>query len=462
MSFLGLLGRPDVSKLKAKRNVKGLINALNFRKDEDRPDKMDFVVRRDAAEALGQIGNGAAIGPLIGALDDRYGSVRAAAAEALGILGDPVAVEPLIRSLKSDSGDARKSAAKALARLGDSRAMEPISALLYDREDDARLAAAEAMSALGWRPKEDRVSAAYWIARRNWSECVQIGSAAVEPLIAALDDFQVRVRQNAASALGQIGDARAVEPLIAQAEHGKPAMENARQALVSIGPAAIGPLINSLQENKRCGATDILGEIGSAAVEPLITVLQHKSPRSRMVAMSALEKIGDRRAVGPIVALLKDDEVLIRRRAITALSKIKGTRAVDALCTELSNEEAEERRYIAQALGETGHARAVEPLTLALQDDDREIRIAAAQALGEIKKPQAVEPLIAALGDTDNDVVVASAAALARIYGSGELSAQEKQVILAQKGILRQRAHTDEGLDCHHRDYTHFQADFLL
>src|ERR1700730_6296255 len=43
---------------------------------------------------------------------------------------------------------------------------------------------------------------------------VKIGSAAVEPLLATLKDSDSLVQMAVAKALGQIGDARAVEPLI--------------------------------------------------------------------------------------------------------------------------------------------------------------------------------------------------------------------------------------------------------
>jgi HEAT repeat protein len=71
-------GPPNVGKLKAKRNIKGLINALGYKKD--------WGIRRDAAEALRQIGDARAVEPLIAALKDKS-PVREAAAGALEDLG---------------------------------------------------------------------------------------------------------------------------------------------------------------------------------------------------------------------------------------------------------------------------------------------------------------------------------------------------------------------------------------
>lgn len=79
----------NVGDLKAKRNVKGLIKALEC---EDRN------IRRYAAGALGEVGDKSAIETLIQALKDEKWDVRWKAAEALGLIGDSRAVEPLIES----------------------------------------------------------------------------------------------------------------------------------------------------------------------------------------------------------------------------------------------------------------------------------------------------------------------------------------------------------------------------
>ena len=94
-----IFGPPNVEKMKAKRNVKGLIKALGYQKD--------YKVRRDAAEALGQIGDARAVEGLTVKLKDReeIWEVRVAAAEALGAIGDPTAVDSLIAVLTDKKGD---------------------------------------------------------------------------------------------------------------------------------------------------------------------------------------------------------------------------------------------------------------------------------------------------------------------------------------------------------------------
>ena len=201
-----LFGPPNVEKMKARRNVNGLIKALGYKKD--------WEVRWDAARALGEIKDPRAVEPLSAALKDERFSVRQAAAEALGKIGNARAVEPLIAALGDERSDMRQAAAKALGAIGDARAMEPLIAALKDKDSAVRKAAAEALDHLGWKPAQDESAGWYWMAKHDWDKCVALGALAVEPLIAALKDENSDVRQAAAKALGKIGDPRAVEPLI--------------------------------------------------------------------------------------------------------------------------------------------------------------------------------------------------------------------------------------------------------
>ena len=88
---MALFGPPDIKKLKATGNVKGLVKALGYQKD--------WVVRRDAAWALGDIGDARAVEQLISALGDEKWYVRYAAVQALGKIGDARAAEQLISAL---------------------------------------------------------------------------------------------------------------------------------------------------------------------------------------------------------------------------------------------------------------------------------------------------------------------------------------------------------------------------
>ena len=131
---------PNVEKLKAKGDIKGLIEALGYTKDES--------VRKVAAEALGEIGDAQAVGPLIAVLNE--GSiVREVVVEALGKIGDPQAVDPIIAALKDNDEHVRKVAAVALIKIGDPRAMGPLAVALRSEGWDVRGSAAEALAKVG-------------------------------------------------------------------------------------------------------------------------------------------------------------------------------------------------------------------------------------------------------------------------------------------------------------------------
>jgi HEAT repeat protein len=419
--------------------VEPLIVALN---DRDRR------VRPNAAWALGQIGDPRAVEPLIPALQDEATSWRAAkalgqisdpraveplvaslktkgtgraAAEALGQIGAP-AVEHLISALKDESKDVRADVAKALSQVGETRAVEPLVGALDDQDKDVREAVATALEALGWQADATETGAGFWVAKRDWSKCVEIGAPAVEPLIAALKDSDKDVRKAVAKTLGKIGDPRAIEPLLSALEgknkEVRKAAASALEALgwqadvtetgaeywvakrdwgkcVEIGAPAIEPLVAALQSKDLFkGAAKALGQIGDPrAVEPLIAALEDE--RLRPAWQPATREIGDPRARGLQVAAPPASDV--REAAADALRRI-GAPAVDPLIAALRDNQRDVRELLVRALGHIG-APAVEPLLVALRDD--QVSGDACAALGMVGQP-AVESLIAALGDENH------------------------------------------------------------
>lgn len=121
------------------------------------------------------------------------------------------------------------------------------------------------------------------------------------------------VRRYAASALGTLGDVRAVEPLL--------------QTLADPSDAV------------RMGAATALGKIGDArAVEPLLHALADSSFYVRQYTAKALGEIGDGRAVEPLLQTLRDENGDVRRRAAEALIKI-GIPSVGPLCRALKEKQ---------------------------------------------------------------------------------------------------------------------------
>jgi len=458
-----------LGKIGDARAVEPLVAALQ---DEDKN------VRQSAAEALGKIGDPRAVEPLLSALKESDGGVRQAAAEALGQIGDARAVEPLIVALKDKDINVCHAAAAALGQIGDARAVlplvktlrtsaryrpitggvssfcqstaralekigspaiEPLIALLKDDNWRLREQVCEILGRLNWRPKHDEDAAWYWVTKGNIDKCVAIGSPAVPPLIATLEHGSDRMRCVAAAALGEIGDPRAVEPLVA-ALGDKYVRENVVEALDKLGWQ---PGLNELDENaiwywlikdwKQCV------NIGSSAVEHLIAIVE-KGMMSHDLwmcpqAVRALGEIGDPRAIEPLIAALSvrgfagdvpnpkqtwyyrtfDDEWSFIWEAQVALSKI-GAPAVEPLIVALKkSKEPWARERAARVLGEIGDTRAVEPLISAITGEKWIVRRAAIEALGKLGDVRAVEPLIAKLKDKDSNIRSYAAKALKKL-----------------------------------------------
>ena len=103
------------------------------------------------------------------------------------------------------------------------------------------------------------------------------------------------------------------------------------------GPAeaTIDALVGALKDvdaGVRRQAAAALGEIGNTrAVPGLIDALKDADPDVRQRAISALGEIGDARAVAAMAGLLKDSSPSIRTRAATALGELQDAAAVDPL-----------------------------------------------------------------------------------------------------------------------------------
>ena len=89
------LGRFRIGEAAA---ITGLIKALED--EADRTPEGGYPLRRNAARALGKLGDRQAVSPLIGCLDCSDFYVREAAAQSLEMLGDPVCISALIKLLQ--------------------------------------------------------------------------------------------------------------------------------------------------------------------------------------------------------------------------------------------------------------------------------------------------------------------------------------------------------------------------
>jgi HEAT repeat protein len=328
----------QVADLAQTSDVKQLIRTLADR---------NYHTQGLASDALDLLGVDRTVEPLIDVLEDdtETEEVRTAAARQLGRLGDRRAVERLIPHLHHDSPGVRQRAALVLGRLGDLRAMEPLTAALADATDGVRAAAADSLGKLGDR-------------------------RGVEPLIAALGDGSADVRKEAAWGLGALADQddRARYALIAALP--TEAGSTAASALGRLGDRrAVEPLIAALKSadrEVRLSAASSLGEIGDTrAVEPLIAALLDETETVRRVAVMELGALGDRRAEGPLLALLRHP--MVQPESIDSLTGTK-PEIVEAL-RKIAPDAAERVMLEEAAISGDREERGAATLTLWAQDD---------------------------------------------------------------------------------------------
>lgn len=109
-------------------------------------------VREEAATTLGKLKLQGALEALIASLSDDYWQVRQKAARALGRLKQPRAVSPLIElALGHSSANLRKEAAIALGEIGDPSARPALEAASEDHDPDVRKLARLALVQLAER-----------------------------------------------------------------------------------------------------------------------------------------------------------------------------------------------------------------------------------------------------------------------------------------------------------------------
>lgn len=407
---------------------RGLVEALEYlptEKSVDDPaililrEEESLMVRSEAVNALGDMGDERAIQPLIKVLksDDGGGPPRGRKARfAWGnsktslqaILAvekltkfkqDDRFVSALIVALDSKYLIVRKKAAFKLIPFKDNRKIGPLVAALQDEDENIRNYAIQGLAIFG----------------REHGELV------CDDLIEALNNDDLNVAGIAAEALGNIGDERAVEPLInlLRSKHNQLVGNDPyslkgvsttprvvihrrfrRYLIVALGnlrdKRATTLLIEVLEEGDDHGGdhpTDYsavaLGKIGDErAIEPLVQLGGTDS------AIWALGKIGGERAIEHLIKMLEGGVEIVLLKTIEPLNQTGNNRVLNATIKMMvrSRRFGVQQKAIEQ-LVEFWGSRAVESLIEVLNNDESSARMITARALGRIDDERAVKSL---------------------------------------------------------------------
>ena len=233
-----------------------------------------------------------------------------------------------------------------------------------------------------------------------------------------------RERAFAAELLGRVGNAKAVNSLLetVQATRTEDAdvREIALRALARIGdPRAVEPLVGALKRAEVWLApriADILARHGDLSVDPWWPSWRNRAstPPGPGPPMSS----GEIRAIRAFPALVRalddlDDEV--RAKSAASLGKLGDRRAVTYLLDHLLTDPAPfVRARIAGALGQFNETEVIDTLVRALGDPAWWVRMRSVEALEQIG-PIAEGPLMLALDDSDPEIRIRAAVALERL-----------------------------------------------
>lgn len=203
-----------------------------------------------------------------------------------------------------------------------------------------------------------------WSARRRARAAVDLGliraSQALPALARALDDGDIRVRQAAAWAVGQVADREALLVLIRLL--GDPSTVVARRAqevLAERGREIEDALLSYAGETDcpegRLRTIELLGWLRVAgAVALLLRLMKDPDSETRVKVVKAATAIGDPRFLEPFHDALEDSQWEVRCQAARGLSVLGSPSSVPGLSRALRDPQWWVRFYAAVALAEIG------------------------------------------------------------------------------------------------------------
>ncbi len=320
--------------------------------------------------------------------DSTNDEVRRRAAEALGELDEHddrhEIVEALVEAAESDDDAVASAAIDALDQLGRDAIEALIQRLAGVEFEDG---AADWVKAKAFRQALSADVAELRMAAAN--ALGEVGDAdSVPPLVECFEDGDARVRARAARAAGMVGDARATDPLTG--------------------------LLTDSTAGVRREAAESLGRIGNRqALQALLTLYDDDNEMVRRIAVYGFGKFETDRPVDALVEALGDSSPAVRRTAVYSL--------IELLANVPTEQSHEIRETVVQRLA-AGDGTVVEPLAELLRESTQVAqRRNAAWLLGRVADDDGdsavVDALVEALADDDGMVSQFAATSLASLGG---------------------------------------------
>ncbi|NCO67788.1 MAG: hypothetical protein GW873_04475 [Nitrospirae bacterium] len=392
-----------LGELKDSRSLPLMFDAL---KDEDEN------VRATAIEHIGKAGESSVVDALIEILESGDIWTAYPAADALGRIGDRKAISSLIKAL--DKKTLREPAIKALSLIADPETLRYVVPLIEDSSKTIQ---------------EDALRGIERFYHKGLSEEFitgeikrLLGDRVLDILVTHAWSKKPDVRISAILILGLMKDERAYNPLLELSQDEK-FKEDVKKALVFIGkdrPESLLKLFDTDNLYQKRFICEVAGRIASPVYyDTLEKLLGNEDGHIRSLAVIAISKLNNFKAISPIKRLLADQYEDVQEAAVDALSNLRSGLSVSELIYLLDSANPALRKNAAVLLGRIGTTEAVPALGFTLKDGNIGVRKAVVDAFSHLKTEESIRFLILALTDEEPDIRVLSALSLGHIGGKG-------------------------------------------
>ncbi len=421
-------------------------------------------VRQVAVNSLAQYRSVDAVTILIGKIRDQHQdiSVLNSALKVLAQLKGDI-IGPLTELLKLPDEDLRGYVVLALGEQQDRRAIPALMEILNDSNPNVRYNAIEALGKLRAGEAVDVLaniteSGDFFLAFPALDALRKIGEPTVLPRIIRLLEDEL-LQEPAIEVLGQLGNATVVVSLVhllntnststitlakalATLYHRYEELFNEGEAIVNL----VQPIITEQGLHHLLAAVDlakeeelqslalVLGWLTGEAVEHALTQLLGKATVQtevvkalvrqgphivqllieqlavdnldiRLTAITALERLGDRRAVPALTQiLLTEDHPKLIIGVANALTRIGEPQAFEVLLDFLGHPNTAVRQATIAALNSLNHPAMESRIVALLQDDNPSVRESAVKIIGYIGYPNSSELLLTGCQDANENV----------------------------------------------------------
>lgn len=318
-------------------------------------------------------------------------------------------------------------------------------------------------------PVEKRIEAIREAGQKKMAE-------AVPALIEALYEPDQSVSLAATESLGQIGDPRAIEPLLEVSRRSDAALiraighdsekqprveaEKAQEDEANANPYKFKEMVvfkidqlpveyfqpdgtplprkelvvrglkDNSQQMRQMAAKAAIGLDSEEVVEPLIEALANpfEVESVRFMAAEALGGMQNDKSVESLLRALKDENVAVRYSAAAALSGRKDERVLAALIEAIDDPDRFVKASVAYALGTTLEPQALKALFRCVTDENDVVRFSAAKAIAAFPYDEVFTQLDAMSGQTSRE------AKLVKVEVLGQM--KDERSIRALKGLL--------------------------